>query len=41
VTRFYANAVESVLHQHPEVFAVVAELLGTVDLSFNYYDLKV
>lgn len=38
--KLYAGVVQSLIHVHPEVFAVACELYGTPKLSFNYYEMK-
>ena len=40
-TKIYTTALHSMLHQHPMLYRLAAELYQTPCLSFNYYDLKV
>jgi hypothetical protein len=40
-TKFYTTGLHAMLHQHPTLYLLAAELYQTPCLSFNYYDLKV
>lgn len=40
-TKYYVTMMHCLLAMHPNLFAVAAELYGTVELSYNFYDLKI